>query len=88
MTHAYATVRLALAGILGALLLGQAAASAGEAADRHALWRGCLDRNFGVQATPSGRTLAADAALRSCREAEAAYLTALSASPLLDGEEI
>lgn len=75
---------------LAASLLGVPAtpACAGEAADRHAAWQGCLSRSFTVQSAMTGRTLAADAALRQCRSAEAAYLAALSASPLLDPEDV
>lgn len=69
-------------------ILSAQACLAGEAAERYAAWQGCLSRSFGVQAAMTGRTLAADAALRQCRTAEAAYLAALSASPLLDPEDV
>lgn len=69
-----------------ALSLGTTA-RASEAGDRHAVWQGCLDRNFGVQAVLTSRVLAADAAVRACRDAEKAYLAALATSPLLDAEE-
>ncbi len=75
------------AGSLAVALLLGGAARAGETADRHAAWRGCLDRNFGLQAVLTSRVLAADAALRACRTAERAYLDALAASPLIDGDE-
>ncbi|VUF11338.1 hypothetical protein [Methylobacterium dankookense] len=62
-------------------------AEAGEAGTRHAAWQGCLNSNFGIQSRLTGRMLAADAALRACREAEQAYLDALASSPLVDAEE-
>jgi hypothetical protein len=77
---------LALAGTLPGL--APVPAAAGGVADLHGAWRGCLHRSFGLQASLSGRMLAADAALRSCRGAEDAYLAALSASPLLDVEDV
>ncbi|MEL6060894.1 MULTISPECIES: hypothetical protein [unclassified Methylobacterium] len=58
------------------------------AATRHAIWRDCLTRNFKVQAALTARDLAADAAFQACRAPEEAYLAALMASPLLDGEDI
>jgi len=61
---------------------------AGEAGVRYAAWNGCLSRSFASQAALTGRAIAADAALRDCREAEDAYLAALSTSPLLDGDDI
>jgi hypothetical protein len=60
----------------------------GEVAALHSAWRGCLHRTFGLQAALTGRALAADTALRSCRESESAYLTALAASPLVDGDDV
>ena len=89
MPHRRFVIGLVALGLVAALAgLGCAPAMAGEAADRHAAWQGCLSRNFSVQAAMTGRTLAADAALRNCRGAETAYLTALSASPLLDPEDV
>ncbi|GJE34248.1 hypothetical protein [Methylobacterium oxalidis] len=80
--------RLALC-MLAAALLGPAPrALAGEAADRHQVWHGCLQRSFTLQAALSSRSLAADSALRACRDEEAAYLSALSGSPLLDADDI
>jgi hypothetical protein len=82
------TTRTALLIILALVVpLGPAQAD-GEVAALHSAWRGCLHRNFGLQSALTGRTLAADAALRSCRESESAYLTALAASPLVDGEDV
>ena len=84
--------RLARTALVGLMLAASAPCAtrawANEASERHQSWRGCLDRNFGLQATLTGRILAADSALRACREAEAAYLAALSASPLLDDDEV
>lgn len=74
-----------------ALMVSAAAAqaeAAGEVAARHSAWRGCLHRTFGVQSALTGRTLAADAALKHCHESESAYLTALAASPLVDGDDV
>ena len=61
------------------LLLGAAGPvrAASETESRHAVWRDCLSRNFGIQAALTERDLAADAAFRACRSAEEAYLTAL-----------
>ena len=71
-----------------ALALGPGtSAQASEARDQHAAWQGCLERNFGVQALLTSRTLAADAAFRACRETEQAYLAALGTSPLIDSED-
>ena len=57
-------------------------------ADRHGAWRACLHRNFALQAALSSRVIAADAALRTCRPSEQAYLAALSTSPLVDDEDV
>ncbi|WP_430911262.1 hypothetical protein [Methylobacterium sp. sgz302541] len=70
------------------LALSSLPALAGEAAERHAAWQGCLSRSFALQSAMTGRRLAADAALRQCRQAETAYLDALAASPLLDPEDV
>ncbi len=86
LSGAFTMIRhLCLAGSLVLALAG--AAQAGDAGRHYASWRGCLDRNFALQAALTSRTLAADAALRVCRETEAAYLAALAASPMLDAEE-
>ncbi|WP_336485886.1 hypothetical protein [Methylobacterium nigriterrae] len=76
--------------VLAVTLIGLSSlpAAAGEVADLHGAWRGCLHRSFGIQAALTSRLLAADMALRACREAEGAYLTALSASPLVDGDDV
>lgn len=74
-----------------ALMLPASAAcaeAAGEVAARHSAWRGCLHRTFGLQSALTGRTIAADAALTSCRDSESAYLSALAASPLVDGDDV
>lgn len=65
-------------------------ASAGEreVGGLHEAWRGCLQRNFGMQAALTSRTLAADSALLACRDGEAAYLSALATSPLVDGDDV
>lgn len=74
--------------LAGSLLLAlPGAAQASDAGRHYASWRGCLDRNFALQAALTGPTLAADAALRICRETEKAYLAALAASPMLDADE-
>jgi hypothetical protein len=57
-------------------------------ADRHGAWRACLHRNFVLQVALSSRVIAADQALRTCRPSEQAYLTALSDSPLVDGDDV
>lgn len=79
--------RLACAGLLFSCL-NVGTASAGEVADLHDAWRGCLHRTFGFQAPLTNRTLAADLALRTCRNSEESYLTALSGSPLVDGDDV
>lgn len=72
------------------LIVGPACAARADdtAAARHALWRDCLSRNFGIQAALTERDLAADAAFRACRGAEEAYLAALAGSPLLDDDDL
>lgn len=55
---------------------------------QHSAWKSCLHDSFALQAALSGRIVAADTALRDCREAESAYLAALSASPLVDDEDV
>ncbi len=73
------------------VMLSAPPASAGEVpgvADRHAAWRGCLHRNFALQAAVSSRVIAADEALRTCRPSEQAYLAALSTSPLVDDADV
>jgi len=84
------TTRTGAAGaLLLALFLGSTGvAEAGGAADLHAAWRGCLQRSFTVQAALTSRTHAAEASVRACKASEAAYLAALSASPLLDDEDV
>lgn len=69
-------------------MLVPALAWAGDAASAHTTWSRCLDHAFVERAAVTGRDLAADAALRACRGEESAYLAALSASPLLDGDDI
>lgn len=65
-----------------------APAQAGDAASAHSSWNSCLGRAYVDSAAFTGRDLAADAALRACRGEENAYLAALSASPLLDADDI
>lgn len=74
--------------LIAGCVAGASPTRAAEAATHYASWRGCLDRTFGIQAALTSRTLAAETALRSCRPAEMAYLTALSASPLLDAGDV
>lgn len=87
MTPAYRVPRHALAALV---LIGTASsqAAAGDAEMRQDSWRGCLRRHFALQASLTGRDLAADAAFHACRDAEDAYLAALSASPLLDIDDV
>ncbi|MDP4004246.1 hypothetical protein [Methylobacterium sp. NEAU K] len=72
------------------LLVGASgsARAAGEAETRQAIWRACLSRTFEIEAALTDRNLAADAAFRTCRSAEDAYLTALARSPLLDDDDV
>lgn len=77
--------------IVAALLIASGTGPARAASDtemRHEIWRDCLSRNFRIQAALTERDLAADAALRACRGPEDAYLAALTASPLLDEEDV
>ncbi|GJE14509.1 MULTISPECIES: hypothetical protein [Methylobacterium] len=77
--------------LVAALLVAGAAGparAASETESRHAVWRDCLRRNFGIQAALTERDLAADAAFQACRSAEENYLSALSGSPLLDDEDV
>lgn len=86
MTPPYRASRLALAALL---VIGTASrAAAGDAEIRQASWRDCLSRHFALHASLTGRDLAADAAFHACRDAEDAYLAALSASPWLDTDDI
>ncbi|MEA1831026.1 hypothetical protein U8607_02935 [Methylobacterium durans] len=80
--------RLAVLMLGGLLIMSAHPALAGQAADLHQAWQGCLRRSFTLQAALSSRDLAADSALRACRDAETAYLSALSVSPLLDGDDV
>jgi len=77
--------------LLGLVLLAAATASAradGPERARYGAWQTCLKQSFGERAALSGRGIAADAALRECRESEGAYLAALQGSPLLDEEDV
>ncbi|MDO9427442.1 MAG: hypothetical protein Q7T93_11490 [Methylobacterium sp.] len=85
-TRSGAAPVLLLAVSLG--LLGVSPARAGTVADRHAAWRGCLHRAFTLQAALTARPRAAEASLHACQDREAAYLSALSASPLVDGDDV
>ena len=93
MTHPILTTicaarqRLAfLVVLLTGLSIGPAVA--GDVAELHSSWRGCLHRSFGFQVALTSRTLAADTALRACRHSEDAYLVALATSPLVDGDDV
>lgn len=83
-----AVLRLTVLALTAAAVLVPATARAGDAASAHMSWSRCLNHAFVERASVTGRDLAADAALRACRGEEGAYLTALSASPLLDGDDI
>ena len=87
MTPAYRASRRVLAALL---LIGAASpqAAAGDAGIRQDAWRGCLRRHFALHASLTGRDPAADAAFHACRDAEDAYLAALSASPWLDADDV
>ncbi|GJD30131.1 hypothetical protein PMNALOAF_1375 [Methylobacterium adhaesivum] len=81
------------AGAVCALLLAlpfglSGLARAGETADLHAAWRGCLQRSFTVKAAVTSRTDAVEASLRACKTSEAAYLASLATSPLVDDEDV
>ena len=81
--------RMAAALLLAALIAPiPVLAQESDVAGLHAAWRGCLHRSFGLQAVLTSRTLAADTALKACRRSESAYLSALSASPLVDGDDV
>ena len=64
------------------------AAPVSGAAASHAAWHDCLRQAYALRSALSGSELAADAALRNCRDAESAYLAALSTSPLLDADDV
>lgn len=76
--------------LVALLLFGTASsqAAAGDPEIRQDSWRACLSRQFASHAALTGRDLAADAAFHACRDAEDAYLAALSASPLLDTDDV
>ncbi|GJD36338.1 hypothetical protein [Methylobacterium aerolatum] len=81
------TLRAAIVAGLAALSIpGTALAS--DAATTHRTWTDCLGRSYVTGIAYTGRDLAADAAFSACRGEENAYLAALSASPLLDGDDI
>jgi hypothetical protein len=63
-------------------------ARAGDTAGAYRTWQDCLGHAYVTGIAYTGRDLAADGAIRACRGEESAYLTALSASPLLDGDDI
>ncbi|WP_019905816.1 hypothetical protein [Methylobacterium sp. 77] len=81
-----AAVLLAAMVLLSAI--PQASAEDSDVGALHAAWRGCLHRNFGLQSVLTSRVLAVESALKSCRGSEGAYLSALSTSPLVDGEDV
>ena len=71
------------------MILLAGGASAGTPVDaRFQAWRGCLAGAFTLGASLSGAELAADSAFKECREDERAYLSALSATPLVDEEDV
>ena len=74
--------------LLSAILSAASANAAPGVADLHGAWRACLHRNFTLQVALSSRVIAADVALRTCRPSEQAYLTVLSASPLVDDDDV
>ena len=75
--------------VLACLLALAAPAAADTAASPHyAAWQTCLTRAFTAEGPGASRAVAADAALTACRAREDAYLAALAASPLLDGEDV
>ena len=71
-----------------AVVVPVSALAAGSAGASYDSWRSCLANAFTLRAAMSGSTLAADAALRECRGPEAAYLADLTASPLLDEDDV
>lgn len=80
---------LPILAVLGlALLTAGAARAETPVGAQHAAWKSCLHDSFALQAALSGRSVAADTALRDCRAAETTYLSALSASPLVDDEDV
>lgn len=74
--------------VLALLAAAPAGAEESVAGTRHAAWQSCLDVAFAEQARTTSRSYAATKAVSNCREPEEAYLTALSASPMLDGEDV
>jgi len=74
--------------LLVLLVTSAVAQEASSVAERHASWRACLNRNFGLEVALTSRVIAVDAALRTCRPSEQAYLAALAASPLVDGDDV
>jgi hypothetical protein len=79
---------LLLAAIVPLCWMAPATARDADVGALHASWRGCLHRNFDLQALVTSRTLAVESAVKSCRSSEAAYLAALSTSPLVDDEDV
>ena len=76
--------------LVPALLLFAAAPARAESPEslRHAAWQTCLDAAFAYHARTTSPGFAATKAVSVCRDREEAYLGALTASPLLDGEDI
>ncbi len=82
-------VRPAAFTALAAVIALAAPAAADTAASPHyQAWQTCLTQAFTAEAPRASRSAAADAALDACRAREDAYLAALAASPLLDGEDV
>ena len=79
---------IASAALLVIALAASPAGAESRTGDRHAAWQSCLAQAFSLQAALSSRALAADSALRDCRDSEQAYLAALGTSPLVDEEDV
>ncbi|MFJ7440739.1 hypothetical protein ACIQW5_24150 [Methylorubrum thiocyanatum] len=81
--------RVLLAGLPAlALLAAFPARAESPEGVRHAAWQTCLDEAFSEQIRTTSRSFAATKAVSVCQDREDAYLGALAASPLLDGEDV
>ncbi|GLS43639.1 hypothetical protein [Methylobacterium brachythecii] len=74
--------------LAGSLATAAPALAGGSVGDRHDAWRACLSDAFKLRAALSGKALAAESAIRECRDSETAYLSALATSPLVDDEDV
>lgn len=81
-------LRTLLAALSLCLLAALPARAESAVGAQHSAWQTCLHDAYALKASLSSPALAADSALRECRDRESAYLSALSTSPLVDDEDV